>query len=145
MTLLSTFDSLPLLAPFSRCHWQLNNKKPLVPSFLSFQTAPSLYMKLNISLFSIPRLRLKPHTHSTFISILSRTMATARQQPAWQQPAVSNDAKLPSLKIYNSLTRTKVPFVPIDPNGRRVTWYACGPTGQSIQPYPAEVYAPAHS
>ncbi|EEA24332.1 hypothetical protein EYB25_004536 [Talaromyces marneffei] len=55
-------------------------------------------------------------------------MATARQQPAWQQPAVSPDAKLPSLKIYNSLTKTKVPFVPVDPNGRKVTWYACGPT-----------------
>jgi cysteinyl-tRNA synthetase len=72
-------------------------------------------------------------------------MATARQQPAWQQPAVQADAKLPSLKIYNSLTKTKVPFVPIDPTGKEVKWYACGPTGQSILHCPAVVYAPAHS
>ncbi|KAJ8599745.1 hypothetical protein CTAYLR_003427 [Chrysophaeum taylorii] len=30
--------------------------------------------------------------------------------------------------IYNSLTRSKVPFVPLDPNGRAVTMYVCGPT-----------------
>ncbi|CRG87280.1 cysteinyl-tRNA synthetase [Talaromyces islandicus] len=55
-------------------------------------------------------------------------MATARQQPAWQQPTLQPDVKLPPLKVYNSLTKTKVPFVPIDPKGRKVTWYACGPT-----------------
>ncbi|KAK2744799.1 hypothetical protein FQN55_006555 [Onygenales sp. PD_40] len=58
------------------------------------------------------------------------TMATARQQPPWQQPQAHADSAsgLPPLKIYNSLTRSKVPFVPIDPSGRKVTWYACGPT-----------------
>lgn len=30
------------------------------------------------------------------------------------------------LRMYNSLTRSKVPFVPIA--GRRVLWYMCGPT-----------------
>ena len=36
------------------------------------------------------------------------------------------------LRVANSLTRTKVPFVPM--NGKDVYWYACGPT----------VYAPSH-
>lgn len=57
-------------------------------------------------------------------------MATTRQQPPWQQPTLHPEAskRLPPLKVYNSLTRSKVPFIPIDPEGRRVTWYACGPT-----------------
>ncbi|OLY78396.1 Cysteine-tRNA ligase, partial [Smittium mucronatum] len=37
-------------------------------------------------------------------------------------PVVARDG----LKIYNSLTKTKVPFVPL--NGNVVTWYGCGPT-----------------
>ncbi|OQR67975.1 cysteine--tRNA ligase [Tropilaelaps mercedesae] len=45
-----------------------------------------------------------------------------RCQPIWQVP-VGHSA---SLKLYNSLTREKEPFVP--QNGRRVTWYNCGPT-----------------
>ena len=32
------------------------------------------------------------------------------------------------LMIYNSLTRTKVPFVPMDKGGQLVTMYVCGPT-----------------
>ncbi|OJJ48451.1 hypothetical protein ASPZODRAFT_61591 [Penicilliopsis zonata CBS 506.65] len=57
-------------------------------------------------------------------------MATARQQPPWRAPAVSAEtsAQLPPLKIFNSLTRSKTPFVPLDPAGKKVTWYACGPT-----------------
>lgn len=58
-----------------------------------------------------------------------RTMASqARQQPAWQPPQPRPEVQLPRLKIYNSLTRKKEPFVPLDPNGKRVTWYVCGPT-----------------
>ncbi|PGH16336.1 cysteine-tRNA ligase [Helicocarpus griseus UAMH5409] len=57
-------------------------------------------------------------------------MSTARQQPPWNQPQshAESASNLPALKIYNSLTRSKVPFVPIDPSGKKVTWYACGPT-----------------
>ncbi|RLL97752.1 hypothetical protein CFD26_106023 [Aspergillus turcosus] len=57
-------------------------------------------------------------------------MATARQQPPWRQPTEYPQAKsrLPPLKIWNSLTRSKTPFIPIDPEGKKVTWYACGPT-----------------
>ncbi|KAI0663331.1 tRNA synthetases class I (C) catalytic domain-containing protein [Cubamyces menziesii] len=48
----------------------------------------------------------------------------AVQQPPWSLP--SRKAQEPTLKIYNSLTRTKTEFVPI--NGRHVKWYNCGPT-----------------
>ena len=58
-----------------------------------------------------------------------RNMATARQQPPWQPPPEpSPGSNLPSLKIYNSLTKKQNPFVPIDSKNRKVTWYACGPT-----------------
>lgn len=39
-----------------------------------------------------------------------------------------------ALHVTNTLTRKKEPFVPLDPEGKRVTWYACGPT----------VYGPIH-
>ncbi|KAI9667078.1 MAG: hypothetical protein M1831_001255 [Alyxoria varia] len=53
-------------------------------------------------------------------------MASAgRQQPPWRRPDSSVE---PRLHIYNSLTRSKTPFTPLDPSGKKVTWYACGPT-----------------
>ncbi|BDD55993.1 hypothetical protein MPDQ_006444 [Monascus purpureus] len=57
-------------------------------------------------------------------------MTTARQQPPWRQPTLSPEAssRIPPLKVYNSLTRSKSLFIPIDPEGKKVTWYACGPT-----------------
>ncbi|TPX18597.1 uncharacterized protein E0L32_002454 [Thyridium curvatum] len=51
-----------------------------------------------------------------------------RKQPPWTPPTAQPDTQLPQLKIYNSLTRTKNDFVPVDPAGKVVTWYACGPT-----------------
>lgn len=49
---------------------------------------------------------------------------TKSRQPPWHkpQPAVEE----PVLKVYNSLTRSKDVFVPM--NGKRVDWYNCGPT-----------------
>lgn len=44
------------------------------------------------------------------------------QQPPWTEPQGSK----PTLKVFNTLTRTKVPFVPQD--GNVVRWYSCGPT-----------------
>ncbi|KAK7473215.1 cysteinyl-tRNA synthetase [Stygiomarasmius scandens] len=46
------------------------------------------------------------------------------QQPNWSVP-VSQQPD-PVLKVYNSLTRSKVEFVP--KNGRHIKWYNCGPT-----------------
>ncbi|KAJ4354551.1 uncharacterized protein N0V89_006288 [Didymosphaeria variabile] len=51
-----------------------------------------------------------------------------RKQPPWTPPQAQPNAQLPQLRIYNSLTRNKDAFVPVDPMGEVVTWYACGPT-----------------
>ncbi|KAH8732110.1 tRNA synthetases class I (C) catalytic domain-containing protein [Phaeosphaeriaceae sp. PMI808] len=69
----------------------------------------------------------------TRISITTRphavsvvTMATAaRTQPPWKEPQSTHAAKL---KVWNSLTRSKNEFVPIDSEGKLVKWYSCGPT-----------------
>ncbi|KAJ5291291.1 hypothetical protein N7478_000542 [Penicillium angulare] len=59
----------------------------------------------------------------------ARNMASdGRKQPPWHAPKAQPDVQLPKLKIYNSLTRSKDDFVPIDPAGKVVTWYGCGPT-----------------
>nr|POE72856.1 cysteine--trna ligase [Quercus suber] len=55
----------------------------------------------------------------------------AAVQPEWRappEPALEVSSRLPKLNVYNSLTRSKTPFVPIDVEGRKVGWYACGPT-----------------
>jgi cysteinyl-tRNA synthetase len=54
--------------------------------------------------------------------------SNGRKQPLWILPQARPNAQLPQLRIYNSLTRNKNTFVPIDPTGKVVTWYACGPT-----------------
>ncbi|KAI4122565.1 MAG: hypothetical protein LQ338_005741 [Usnochroma carphineum] len=54
-----------------------------------------------------------------------------RQQPPWQplpEPSPDAHVQLPPLTVWNSLTRSKTPFKPLDWRNRRVTWYACGPT-----------------
>jgi cysteinyl-tRNA synthetase len=57
---------------------------------------------------------------------LVATMATStRTQPVWKEPKSEHAAKL---KVWNSLTRSKNEFVPIDPEGKVVKWYSCGPT-----------------
>lgn len=46
----------------------------------------------------------------------------AAQQPPWTLPEDSR----PTLQVYNTLTRSKVPFVP--QSGNTIRWYSCGPT-----------------
>ena len=52
-------------------------------------------------------------------------------QPAWRQPALPSDllsAAYP-LKVLNSLTRKKEPFIPRGGGAsKRVLFYICGPT-----------------
>ncbi|KAF5024529.1 hypothetical protein F66182_3292 [Fusarium sp. NRRL 66182] len=54
--------------------------------------------------------------------------SNGRKQPPWTPPSPRPGAQLPRLKIYNSLTMRKDDFIPVDPTGKVVTWYACGPT-----------------
>lgn len=46
------------------------------------------------------------------------------KQPDWFKPTGKGDGA--QLKVYNSLTRSNTEFIPMD--GKRVTWYSCGPT-----------------
>ncbi|XP_008582409.1 PREDICTED: cysteine--tRNA ligase, cytoplasmic [Galeopterus variegatus] len=46
-----------------------------------------------------------------------------RVQPQWSPPSGTKPCKL---RLYNSLTRNKDVFIPQD--GKKVTWYCCGPT-----------------
>ncbi|XP_017472850.1 PREDICTED: cysteine--tRNA ligase, cytoplasmic [Rhagoletis zephyria] len=46
-----------------------------------------------------------------------------RAQPDWSPPAAK---ERPKLRLFNSFTRQKEVFVPLD--GNNVTWYSCGPT-----------------
>ena len=50
-------------------------------------------------------------------------MASSRQPP-WSHPQSSTHE--PELKVYNSLTRSKKPFVPREKG--KISWYSCGPT-----------------
>jgi len=34
----------------------------------------------------------------------------------------------PTLQLYNSMARAVEPLVPIDPSGKQVSLYVCGPT-----------------
>ncbi|TYZ61426.1 hypothetical protein PybrP1_005440 [[Pythium] brassicae (nom. inval.)] len=57
--------------------------------------------------------------------------AAAVKQPTWYPPAPMKSLteyweKHYPLRVYNSMTRSKTPFVPM--HGRRVLWYMCGPT-----------------
>ena len=69
-----------------------------------------------------------PFKQRFLLSGTSFSSMSSRQQPPWRQPVASPDAQLPPLKVWNSLTKSKTPFIPIDPAGKKVVWYACGPT-----------------
>ncbi|KAI8586228.1 tRNA synthetases class I (C) catalytic domain-containing protein [Geranomyces variabilis] len=51
------------------------------------------------------------------------TMSAPVRQPEWKKPV---GTPVPELKIYNSMTKSKEDFVPVDKN--QVSWYCCGPT-----------------
>ncbi|KAI4282565.1 MAG: hypothetical protein L6R35_005378, partial [Caloplaca aegaea] len=69
--------------------------------------------------------------HPLYRQWSSGMASQARQQPHWQpppSPSPEDHIKLPPLTIWNSLTRSKTPFIPLDWKNKRVTWYVCGPT-----------------
>lgn len=53
-----------------------------------------------------------------------RMASSKTQQDTWQAPI--SQSNTPTLKVINSLTRTKTELVPSKPN--HLTWYSCGPT-----------------
>ncbi|KAF8160698.1 tRNA synthetases class I (C) catalytic domain-containing protein [Crassisporium funariophilum] len=62
-----------------------------------------------------------PHSKAGKVARLS-SMSNGR--PAWEIPKKKTEE--PVLRILNSLTKSKDPFVPRD--GRLIKWYNCGPT-----------------
>ena len=57
------------------------------------------------------------------------TTTSARPQPPWRAPpSAPASAGLPPLEVYNSLTKNKTPFVPLDWKNKKVSLYACGVT-----------------
>ena len=93
------------------------SRHTIFPHHLHLRAIPSLQPKFTA--ITIPQ----PKTYSPF-RIAS---ASRREQPAWTPPSL-HGAPLPPLRIYNSLMKEKNLFVPIDPSGRKITWYCCGPT-----------------
>lgn len=60
-----------------------------------------------------------------------RMASTGRPQPPWTAPEaleIGTNAGRPPLRIANGLTRSKDPFAPVDPEGKVLKWYTCGPT-----------------
>ena len=54
---------------------------------------------------------------------------SARQLGEWRAPGEGRPrGKAQELTLYNTLTKRKDVFVPLDETGRNVTWYTCGPT-----------------
>ena len=83
--------------------------------------------------FPGPRSRFAKHpgrAYTTTKALSARAMASV-QQAEWRPPAPltgSAQEALPKLSMYNSLTRSKNEFVPLDREGKKIGWYACGPT-----------------
>ncbi|CAG8627195.1 21120_t:CDS:10, partial [Racocetra persica] len=61
---------------------------------------------------------------STNIKYAKNASMANKKQPEWHAPVATES--LPTLKIYNSLTRTKVDFIP--KREKQISWYNCGPT-----------------
>ena len=94
------------------------------PNWLSYSIEP--FLKTGPHSFAVC-CKNPPSFRSSFHR--QEMSASNRQQPAWEPPPQADpDAKLPPLQIWNSLTRSKTQFVPIDWKNWKVKWYACGPT-----------------
>ena len=79
-------------------------------------------MKAILSVTSVSS-KLPTSLHFSVSSLSTSVVMAKRSQPAWEPPTNTSEVKL---ELFNSLTRKKEVFVP--QNGKRVTWYNCGPT-----------------
>lgn len=80
-----------------------------------------------------PRSRFAKHRVQAYTTTDRRAAASMAsvQQAEWRPPAPPAEAvqqALPKLSMYNSLTKSKNDFVPLDREGKKIGWYACGPT-----------------
>ena len=57
---------------------------------------------------------------------MSTTTADAKTTTKWTPPTTLDANTKPKLHLYNTLTHSKVPFVPVESD--RIKWYSCGPT-----------------
>lgn len=66
-------------------------------------------------------------TNTTTFLATPRMASTGR--PPWVAPKEHTDStEIPDLHVLNSLTKEKNKFIPVDPEGKAVKWYTCGPT-----------------
>jgi len=92
----------------------------------SFLLRPKVYTATRLVLRS-PLAKPSARTYTT----TRATRMASVQQAEWRAPAPHSEAiqqSLPKLSMYNSLTRSKNEFVPLDREGKKIGWYACGPT-----------------
>jgi cysteinyl-tRNA synthetase len=65
-------------------------------------------------------------TTASLIRTMSTTTADAKTTTEWTPPTTVDANTKPKLHLYNTLTHSKVPFVPVESD--RIKWYSCGPT-----------------
>ena len=58
------------------------------------------------------------------MSTINCSSSPVNKQPEWFLPNPTSPQ--PELKVYNSMTRSLVPFIPAE--GKLIRWYSCGPT-----------------
>ena len=114
----------------------MNQSQPMLRSAMSrsglrIQRCPSCVAWMPLFphfCFLLPQQRVRSLFVLSTLSVTSARTMSSRQQPPWREPPSHPGVQLPPLKVWNSLTKSKTPFVPLDPAGKKVTWYACGPT-----------------
>lgn len=102
---------------------------PKLASRLFIHKCSQSYTFYNPELTSVSN----PWSLHAFFRMASQPLSTSgRDQPPWQPPPQAPaDSGLPPLKIWNSLTKEKDPFVPLDWRNKKVSLYACGVTPYS--------------
>lgn len=64
------------------------------------------------------------HPSTAALLVIRRCNTMATRQPTWSHPQTATHQ--PDLKVYNSLTKSKKPFIPREQG--KISWYSCGPT-----------------